>query len=90
MQKGVRSQPDLPFHIYMTKEKLIDRVAWSQLVVTCIGWPSTHIALFIVKPSGASSWVFHLLLALSWAALFFSALVAVITADIKKDTSSNG
>lgn len=61
------------------------RAAWVLLIVTLCGWPATHVALLVLKPEGTDSWVFHLLLALSWLALTFTALDIIVTTDVRKE-----
>jgi hypothetical protein len=54
------------------------------LAVTLIGWPVTHVLLALSSPPGASGWVFHLLLALSWASLTLTALNILATTEMRK------
>lgn len=61
------------------------RFALILLVLTLIGWPSTHVALLITHPAGSSDWVFHLLLALSWLALTITALDLLATTDVRAE-----
>lgn len=61
------------------------RVAWALLIATLIGWPTTHALMLITKPEGATSWVFHLLLALSWLAITFTALDILATTDVRRE-----
>lgn len=69
-------------------EKLRDpktrmRLAAVLLVVSLVCWPMTHVAILVTKPAGASSWVFHLLLALSWWAITFTALDILVNTEAR-------
>jgi len=59
------------------------RAALGLLVFTLAGWPATHVLIFLTQPPEAS-WVFHLLLALSWMALTLTCLDIVATADVRR------
>lgn len=61
------------------------RGAWVLLVLCTIGWPATHVAMLMTHPPGASNWVFHLLLALSWFALILTALNILATTDVRRE-----
>jgi hypothetical protein len=60
------------------------RAAWVLLAFCLTGWPLTHVLMVVTKPPEAS-WVFHLLLALSWFALVLAALNIVATTDVRAD-----
>jgi hypothetical protein len=54
-----------------------------------IGWPATHIVMLIEQPAGTNTWVFHLLLALSWLAITFTAVDILATTDVRKEVSKD-
>lgn len=55
------------------------------LLWACVaGWPTTHVLMVVTHPPEAS-WVFHLLLALSWLSLIVAALGVVVTTDIRRE-----
>jgi hypothetical protein len=56
---------------------------YALLTLCLIGWPSTHVAIYITKPP-ESSWVFHLLLAISWLALVLTAWDIIETAKVRE------
>lgn len=63
----------------------------TRLVIACVifdvsvvGWIATHILIFVTQPA-ESSWVFHLLLAISWIAITFTAFDAIQTSDVRKE-----
>lgn len=59
------------------------RVAWWVLAYAVVGQLASHALVVVLKPPEAS-WVFHLLLALSWQAVQFTALGIIVTTDIRK------
>lgn len=59
------------------------RVAWVLLIGSLVGWPATHILIIVTKPP-ESSWVFHLLLAISWLAIALTAWDIVNTTDVRE------
>lgn len=65
--------------------KLRVRMAWALLICTLIGWPATHILILITKPAELASWTGHLLLAISWLAITFTALDIIATTDVRKE-----
>lgn len=60
------------------------RFAWILFYGSLVGWPLTHAMMLVTKPEGATSWVFHLLLALSWLSVTLTALTFVSTADVRR------
>jgi hypothetical protein len=60
------------------------RMALFILGFSLIGWPLTHVLMLITRPPGASSWVFHLLLALSWLAITFTCVDIAATTDTRR------
>lgn len=70
---------------FIRNPRLRIRLAWALLVLTLVGWPTTHVLMLVTKPPGASSWVFHLLLALSWLAITFTATDILATTDVRKE-----
>lgn len=64
------------------------RAAWGLLWFSLVGWLASHVLLVLTHPAGASSWVFHLLLALSWQAITFTALNIIISADVRREQES--
>jgi len=60
-------------------------LGWALLCCSAVGWPATHILMVVTKPPDASSWVFHVLLAISWLAITLTALDIVFTADVRKE-----
>lgn len=65
------------------------RLAIALLTGTLIGWPSTHVLIVLTQPP-ESSWVFHLLLALSWLALTLTALDILATTDVRVQEEEEG
>lgn len=63
-------------------------LGWTLLAWTGVGWPATHVLVVITKPEGSSNWVFHLLLALSWAAILISAMTFLMAAYVHKDENA--
>lgn len=59
------------------------------LCLTLVGWPATHVLIVVTKPPEAS-WVFHLLLALSWLALTLTCLDIAATTDVRREQESGG
>lgn len=59
--------------------------AFALLLFSIVGWPVTHVLMFITHPPGAASWVFHLLLALSWASITLTAINILATTDIRRE-----
>lgn len=60
------------------------RFAVRLLVFSCIAWPMTHILILITKPPELATWVGHLLLAISWLAIIFTALDIIVSCDVRK------
>jgi uncharacterized membrane protein len=66
----------------MSDPRLRRALALVLLVGSLIGWPATHVLIVVTHPPEAS-WVFHLLLALSWLALTLTALDILATTDVR-------
>jgi hypothetical protein len=66
------------------------QLAWVLLVISLVGWPGTHILMVVTQPP-ENSWVFHVLLAISWLAITMTALDLLATTDVRKqhDDSDN-
>lgn len=73
-----------------TKVKFYVSFSWAMIGICAIGWPVTHAAMIIEHPPGASGWVFHLLLALSWLAIVYSAVGVIVSVDIKREQEKSG
>jgi len=58
--------------------------AWTLLIGSLIGWPMTHILMIVTHPPDASSWVFHVLLAISWLAIILTALDILNTVVVQR------
>jgi hypothetical protein len=58
-------------------------LAWILLIGSLVGWPATHILMVVTSPP-ESSWVFHVLLAISWLAITMTALDLLATTDVRK------
>lgn len=65
------------------------RVSWWVLIYAIAGQLVSHPAIIVTDPP-ENSVVFHLLLALSWQAVQFSALTIIVTTDIRKRQEDNG
>ena len=60
------------------------RFAWGLLIFSLVGWPATHILMVVTDPP-ENSWVFHVLLAISWLAITLTAWDIVNTADVRRE-----
>lgn len=60
------------------------KLAWALLIGSLIGWPATHVLMVVTDPP-EQSWVFHVLLAISWLAITLTALDLVATTDVRKE-----
>lgn len=60
------------------------KLAWALLASSLIGWPATHVLMLVTKPPDASSWVFHVLLAISWLALVLTCWDIVNTSNVRE------
>lgn len=54
------------------------------LAFVLAGWAATHILMVVTKPPEAS-WVFHVLLAISWGALALTALDIIVSTDVRRE-----
>lgn len=61
------------------------RAATILLWLCVIGWIATHTVMLITTPAGASSWVFHVLLAISWIAIIITCIDVIVTTDVRKE-----
>jgi hypothetical protein len=64
-------------------------VAWVLLAGSLVGWPATHILMVVTDPP-EQSWVFHVLLAISWLAITLTALDLLATTDVRKQHDDQG
>jgi hypothetical protein len=60
------------------------RFAVVVFVVSIIGWPATHALMVLTNPP-ENSWVFHVLLAISWFAITATSLDFMATTDVRKE-----
>ena len=60
------------------------RFAKCLLAFVLCGWAATHVLMVLLKPPEAS-WVFHVLLAISWMALALTALDILLTTDVRRE-----
>jgi hypothetical protein len=54
------------------------------LVASLVGWPATHVLMVVTDPP-EQSWVFHVLLAISWLAITVTALDLLQTSDVRRE-----
>ena len=54
------------------------------LDLSVVGWAATH-ALMIATDPPENSWVFHVLLAISWFAITATALDVLLTSDVRTE-----
>lgn len=59
--------------------------AWALLIGSLLGWPATHVLILVTQPAGATSWVFHVLLAISWWSITLTALDILSTTDVRRE-----
>lgn len=50
--------------------------------LSIVAWPSTH-ALMVALDPAENTWVFHVLLGISWLAITFTAVDILQTADVR-------
>jgi hypothetical protein len=67
----------------ISPEGKIRLAAWL-LRFVLIGWPATHTLMLVTDPP-EQSWVFHVLLAISWLALGFTAVDVIFTTEVRKE-----
>jgi hypothetical protein len=67
------------------KGRLYVKGAWVLLVTALVGWPTTHVLMLMTSPAGFTSWTAHVLLAISWLAIIYTALDIIVTANVKRD-----
>lgn len=65
------------------------RAAWRLLGFSLIGWPTTHVLMVITNPP-ENSWVFHVLLCISWLALIYTAVDILATTDVRREVEDDG
>jgi uncharacterized membrane protein YfcA len=58
------------------------RLAWILLIGSLLGWPATHVLILTDPPE--NSWVFHVLLAISFFSLIFTAIDILATTDVRR------
>lgn len=54
------------------------------LVGSIIGWAATHVLMVVTDPP-ENTWVFHVLLAISWFAITMTALDLFQTSDVRSE-----
>ncbi len=59
-------------------------MAVTLFVLAGVGWPATHILMIVTNPV-ENTWVFHVLLAISWLAISLTALDLMATTDVRKE-----
>jgi 4-hydroxybenzoate polyprenyltransferase len=59
------------------------RFAVVLFVFAAVGWPATHILMLVTDPP-ENSWVFHVLMVISWLAILMTALDLMATTDVRK------
>lgn len=52
------------------------------LVGSLTGWIATHAMMLITNPP-ENSWVFHVLIAISWFAILYTAYDVLVTTDVR-------
>ena len=57
---------------------------WCLLVACLIAWPATHVLMVVTDPP-ENSWVFHVLLGISFLALVLTAWDIIETAKARKE-----
>lgn len=50
----------------------------------------THSAILLTQPQGFTTWTAHLLLGLSWFAITLSALILIVTTDVRDKQENDG
>lgn len=65
------------------------RFAKCLLAFVLTGWAATHALMVITKPPEAS-WVFHVLLGISWLALALTAVDILFTTDVRRRQEDDG
>lgn len=65
------------------------RFSWCLFWYSIIGMASSHILIFLTQPP-ESSWVFHLLMNISWQALLLTAINNIVTADVRRQQEEDG
>lgn len=68
----------------LTPENRVRSATWL-LVFSLLGWPATHVLMVLTQPAGFTSWTAHVLLAISWLAIIYSALDIIATADVRRE-----
>lgn len=63
--------------------------SWALLIASLVGWPSTH-ALMLVADPPENTWVFHVLLAISFLALIYGALGIIVAAEVRENQREDG
>lgn len=61
------------------------RAAFVGLCITLVGWPSTHVLMIVTQPEELTSWAGHVLLAISWAAIAYTAVDVIVTSDVRRE-----
>lgn len=66
------------------------RAAWYLLWLSVAGALMTHSAILLTQPQGFTTWTAHLLLGLSWFAITLSALILIVTTDVRDKQENDG
>lgn len=59
------------------------RFGWGLLAYSLAGWVGSHVLILVTHPP-ESSWVFHMLLAISWQAISITAWDVITTSNVHK------
>lgn len=60
------------------------RLAVRVSVATLIAWPSTHALMVLLDPP-ENSWVFHVLMAISFIAILYTCADVIATTDVRRE-----
>lgn len=52
--------------------------------ISLFAWPSTHVLMVVTDPA-ENSWVFHVLIAISWLAITWTSYDILQTSDIREN-----
>lgn len=65
------------------------RLAGTVFDLSLILWPATHILMVTTNPE-ENTWVFHVLIAISYLAITWTAFDILQTSDVRKEQSDAG
>lgn len=60
------------------------RLAWVLLIGSLLGWPATHLLMVMTDPR-ENTWVFHVLLGISFLSLVLTSVNIVFTSDVRRE-----